>query len=196
MAQNSNQNEALCRRNALRGTLLRPRSPRRALLFGLPASSHRTRASRPGDEASFRIRVLASHQRCHCCRIAGCRIAGRGTTGRRDGNDGTARVERPDRRYGVWLTRILDRSWPSRGLAEPIRRRHSDDSKQRHLGRHDVTMPASAPRYDQRLLRAIRRLDDESLPIAEVWRRVGASGRAGSAPTELRARPSHRRQRA
>lgn len=35
-------------------------------------------------------------------------------------------------------------------------------------------MPPSAPRYDPRLLRAIRRLDDESLPIAEVWRRVGA----------------------
>lgn len=35
-------------------------------------------------------------------------------------------------------------------------------------------MSASAPRYDRRLVRAIRRLDDESLPIAEVWRRVGA----------------------
>jgi hypothetical protein len=34
-------------------------------------------------------------------------------------------------------------------------------------------MPQSAPRYDPRLLRAIRRLDDGSLPIAEVWRRVG-----------------------
>jgi len=34
-------------------------------------------------------------------------------------------------------------------------------------------MPQSAPRYDPRLVRAIRRLDDESLPIAEVWRRVG-----------------------
>ena len=34
-------------------------------------------------------------------------------------------------------------------------------------------MPQSAPRYDKRLLRAIRRLDDESLPIAEVCRRVG-----------------------
>ncbi len=36
-------------------------------------------------------------------------------------------------------------------------------------------MTASAPRYDLRLIRAIRRLDDESLPIAEVWRRVGAT---------------------
>ena len=34
-------------------------------------------------------------------------------------------------------------------------------------------MPQSAPRYDKRLLRAIRRLDDESLPMAEVCRRVG-----------------------
>ena len=34
-------------------------------------------------------------------------------------------------------------------------------------------MTAAAPRYDERLLRAIRRLDDESLPIAEVCRRVG-----------------------
>ena len=35
-------------------------------------------------------------------------------------------------------------------------------------------MVASAPRYHERLLWAIRRLDDESLPIAEVCRRVGA----------------------
>ena len=34
-------------------------------------------------------------------------------------------------------------------------------------------MTSSAPRYDQRLLRAIRRLDDETVPIAEVCRRVG-----------------------
>jgi len=41
-------------------------------------------------------------------------------------------------------------------------------------------MPASAPRYDRRLVRAIRRLDDGSLPIAEVWRRVGeVAGRLG-----------------
>ena len=41
-------------------------------------------------------------------------------------------------------------------------------------------MPASAPRYDRRLVRAIRRLDDETLPIAEVWRQVGeAAGRLG-----------------
>ena len=36
-------------------------------------------------------------------------------------------------------------------------------------------MTSSAPRYHPRLIRAIRRLDDESLPIAEVWRRVGAA---------------------
>ncbi len=35
-------------------------------------------------------------------------------------------------------------------------------------------MVASAPRYQERLLCAIRRLDDESLSIAEVCRRVGA----------------------
>jgi len=33
---------------------------------------------------------------------------------------------------------------------------------------------SSAPRYDTRLIRAIRRLDDEALPIAEVCRRVAA----------------------
>jgi hypothetical protein len=32
---------------------------------------------------------------------------------------------------------------------------------------------ASAPRYDRRLLAAIRRLDDEGRPIAETCRRVG-----------------------
>jgi hypothetical protein len=32
---------------------------------------------------------------------------------------------------------------------------------------------ASAPRYDPRLLAAIRRLDDEGRPIAETCRRVG-----------------------
>jgi hypothetical protein len=31
---------------------------------------------------------------------------------------------------------------------------------------------ASAPRYDPRLIRAIHRLDDPSVSIAEVWRRV------------------------
>ena len=35
-------------------------------------------------------------------------------------------------------------------------------------------MTSSAPRYHPRLIRAIRRLDDESVPIAEVWTRVGA----------------------
>jgi hypothetical protein len=35
-------------------------------------------------------------------------------------------------------------------------------------------MTSSSPRYHPRLIRAIRRLDDESVPIAEVWRRVGA----------------------
>ena len=33
-------------------------------------------------------------------------------------------------------------------------------------------MTACAPRYDARLIRAIHRLDDPSVPIAEVWRRV------------------------
>ncbi len=35
-------------------------------------------------------------------------------------------------------------------------------------------MVPAAPRYDRRLVRAIRRLDDETLPVAEVCRRVGA----------------------
>ena len=47
-------------------------------------------------------------------------------------------------------------------------------------------MPASAPRYDPRLLRAIRRLDDESLSIAEVCRRVGAAAETMGVP-----RPSY-----
>lgn len=47
-------------------------------------------------------------------------------------------------------------------------------------------MPASAPRYDRRLIRAIRRLDDESLPIAEVWRRVGEAAERLGVP-----RPSY-----
>jgi hypothetical protein len=47
-------------------------------------------------------------------------------------------------------------------------------------------MPASAPRYDPRLLRAIRRLDDESLSIAEVCRRVGAAAEKIGVP-----RPSY-----
>ena len=34
-------------------------------------------------------------------------------------------------------------------------------------------MPASAPRYDPRLLAALRTLDDERQPIAETCRRVG-----------------------
>ena len=47
-------------------------------------------------------------------------------------------------------------------------------------------MPASAPRYHPRLLRAIRRLDDESLSIAEVCRRVGAAAEEIGVP-----RPSY-----
>ena len=35
-------------------------------------------------------------------------------------------------------------------------------------------MISSAPRIDLRLVAALERLDDESLPIAEVCRRVGA----------------------
>ncbi len=50
---------------------------------------------------------------------------------------------------------------------------HEGVTSQAQLGGHDLWMPASAPRYDPRLVRAIRRLDDEALPIAEVWRRVG-----------------------
>jgi hypothetical protein len=38
---------------------------------------------------------------------------------------------------------------------------------------HNRSMTSSAPRYDRRLLKAIRRLDDERLPIAETCRRVG-----------------------
>jgi hypothetical protein len=34
-------------------------------------------------------------------------------------------------------------------------------------------VPRSAPRYDPRLLAAVRRLDDEQAPIAETCRRVG-----------------------
>ena len=42
-------------------------------------------------------------------------------------------------------------------------------------------MTLSAPRFHPRLIRAIHRLDDESVPIAEVWRRVGAwADRSGS----------------
>ncbi len=33
--------------------------------------------------------------------------------------------------------------------------------------------PSQAPRYDQRLVQAITRLDDESEPIAEICRRIG-----------------------
>ena len=47
------------------------------------------------------------------------------------------------------------------------------DTRPSQLHGDDVSVPQSAPRYDERLLRAIRRLDDESLPIAEVCRRVG-----------------------
>ena len=35
-------------------------------------------------------------------------------------------------------------------------------------------MPASAPRYDPRILAAARELDDPEQPIAETCRRVGA----------------------
>ena len=52
--------------------------------------------------------------------------------------------------------------------------------------RHDAEMVQSAPRYDRRLLRAIRRLDDESVPIAEVCRRVGAQAEKLGVP-----RPSY-----
>ena len=41
------------------------------------------------------------------------------------------------------------------------------------MRRHTRRMPAAAPRYDQRLLDAIRRVDDDTEPIAETCRRVG-----------------------
>jgi len=47
-------------------------------------------------------------------------------------------------------------------------------------------VPNSAPRYDKRLLAAIRRLDDEQLPIAETCRRVGDAAQALGLP-----RPSY-----
>jgi len=36
-------------------------------------------------------------------------------------------------------------------------------------------MPHFAPRYPERLFRIIEQLDDESLPLAEVTRRIGAA---------------------
>jgi len=47
-------------------------------------------------------------------------------------------------------------------------------------------MPASAPRYDKRVLAAIRRLDDERQPVAETCRRVGDAAQALGMP-----RPSY-----
>jgi hypothetical protein len=47
-------------------------------------------------------------------------------------------------------------------------------------------MPAAAPRYDPRLLAAVRRLDDENAPIAETCRRVGDAAAALGLP-----RPSY-----
>ena len=65
-------------------------------------------------------------------------------------------------------------------LARSIQSWHERGTNRAQFGGHDLGMPASAPRYDRRLVRAIRRLDDESLPIAEVWRRVGeVAGRLG-----------------
>lgn len=57
-----------------------------------------------------------------------------------------------------------------RGVADSCRSRRISAASVRH----DRGMAQSAPRYNARLLRAIRRLDDESVPIAEVCRRVGA----------------------
>jgi hypothetical protein len=45
---------------------------------------------------------------------------------------------------------------------------------------------ASAPRYDPRVLAAVRRLDDEGVPIAETCRRVGEVAAALGLP-----RPSY-----
>jgi hypothetical protein len=47
-------------------------------------------------------------------------------------------------------------------------------------------MPASAPRYDPRVHAAVRRLDDETVPIAETCRRVGEAAAALGLP-----RPSY-----
>jgi hypothetical protein len=48
----------------------------------------------------------------------------------------------------------------------------------------------SAPRIDERLLDAVARLDDGTVPIAEVWRRVGAEADAAALT-----RPSYERIR-
>ena len=39
---------------------------------------------------------------------------------------------------------------------------------------HGTTVTSISPRYDLRLLEALRRLDDGKLPMAEVCRRLGA----------------------
>jgi len=54
------------------------------------------------------------------------------------------------------------------------------------MRRHTRRMPAAAPRYDQRLLDAIRRVDDDTEPIAETCRRVGEVATALGLP-----RPSY-----
>lgn len=68
---------------------------------------------------------------------------------------------------------------PDRGAPKSAQTRHSRAAT-------IWLMTASAPRYDPRLLRAIRRLDDESLSIAEVCRRVGAAAEKIGVP-----RPSY-----
>jgi putative intracellular protease/amidase len=47
-------------------------------------------------------------------------------------------------------------------------------------------MPAFAPRYDPRIVNAIRAFDDRTVPIAEVCRRVGRAAEALGLP-----RPSY-----
>jgi hypothetical protein len=52
--------------------------------------------------------------------------------------------------------------------------------------RHTRNVTAAAPRYDPRILAAVRRLDDEHAPIAETCRRVGEFATALGLP-----RPSY-----
>jgi hypothetical protein len=53
--------------------------------------------------------------------------------------------------------------------------RHGTGSKSGGSTPHTETVPRVAPRYDERLLRLARTLDDESQPMAETCRRVGAA---------------------
>jgi hypothetical protein len=52
-------------------------------------------------------------------------------------------------------------------------KRNGVGAEKRAGSRHTRRVPASAPRYDQRLLAALRILDDESQAIAETCRKLG-----------------------